>query len=130
VLGKLISEFFQSTVSAATWRNMAEPRRNHRVYVIELDGAVLDDSAFRTANPRYAEGQLCVYVGSTGLSPQERFERHKAGVQSNSYVRRFGIKLIPAMYESSPPMMWAEALEAEAKLAEDLRSKGYAVWQN
>jgi hypothetical protein len=108
---------------------MGEPRRNHRVYVIELDPAVLNESAFRTANPQYVEGHPCVYVGSTGLTPEERFDRHRAGVQSNSYVRAYGTRLIKQLYESTPPMMWAQTLETEVKLADDLRSMGYAVWQ-
>ena len=50
------------------------PRRYHySVYVVELSLDVLDEARFRRANPGYAWGKPCVYVGMTGLSPDVRF---------------------------------------------------------
>jgi hypothetical protein len=45
-------------------------------------------------------------------------------------VRNYGIKLLPQMYEQYPSMTWEIALAKERELAEELRGKGYAVWQH
>ena len=59
-------------------------RRSHyHVYVIELSKDVLYESRFRNANPDYVAGKPCVYVGMTGLDPDVRFDKHKAGIQFN-----------------------------------------------
>ncbi len=55
----------------------------YRVYVIELDRAVMQIRAFRERNPDARADKPCVYVGSTWLEPQKRFEQHKAGVKAN-----------------------------------------------
>jgi hypothetical protein len=46
----------------------------HNVYVIELDGRVLNHARFRAANPERDITKPCVYVGCTGLTPEKRFE--------------------------------------------------------
>ena len=59
-------------------------RRNHySVYVIELSKEALLEGRFLRANPDYVDGKPCVYVGMTGLDPDVRFDKHKAGIQSN-----------------------------------------------
>jgi hypothetical protein len=59
-------------------------RRNHySVYVIELSKEVLVEARFIRCNPDYRDGKPCVYVGMTGLDPDLRFDKHKAGIQSN-----------------------------------------------
>jgi hypothetical protein len=108
---------------------MAKTPHHHSVYVVELDPAVLRDTRYRRANPQHRAGFACLYVGSTGLPPGERFQNHKAGVKANRYVRDFGIGLLPEMYECFNPMPWAAAVELEHDLAVELREKGYAVWQ-
>ena len=65
----------------------------------------------------------------TGLSPQERFERHKKGKQSNPYVGEYGLYLMRRQYEQYNPMHYAECQRMEVELAQKLRRKGYAVWQ-
>ena len=65
----------------------------YRVYVIELDRAVMHIRAFRERNPDARADKPCVYVGSTWLEPQKRFEQHKAGVKANRFARKFGVKL-------------------------------------
>ena len=62
--------------------------REHHVYVIELDVAVLEHAKFRAANPSHDPRKPPLYVGMTGLDPETRFERHKYGVKDNPYVRR------------------------------------------
>jgi hypothetical protein len=108
---------------------MGEPGRNHGVYVIRLSDDVLGRPKFRKANPNYRPGMACLYVGCTGLSFEERFRRHKDGVQSNPYARDFGIKLVPELYAQYERRMWGQAKDLEKSLAEQLRAQGYAVWQ-
>lgn len=107
----------------------AAKRHRHNVYVVALDPAVLNDRRFRQRNLGYREGMPCVYVGMTGLPPGERFQNHKAGVKANRYVRDYGIGLLPELYEFLNPMPFEAAEEMERELAEELRAKGYAVWQ-
>jgi predicted GIY-YIG superfamily endonuclease len=101
----------------------------HCVYVVELDRDVLYEPRFRAGNPRYDGFAPCVYVGMTGLSPQLRFQRHKAGIKSNRFVQRYGLRLRPDLYECFNPMPMSAALELEQELAEDFRERGWAVWQ-
>lgn len=108
------------------------PRKNvhHNVYVIRLDDAVLKLRRFALANPGHVPGKPCVYVGMTGLTPEERFANHKAGVRSCSIVKRFGEHLMPGYYVTLNPMPFDKAAEMEKRLAEELRRNGFAVWQN
>ncbi len=104
-------------------------RYHYSVYVIELAADVIWESRFRKANPDYVTGMACVYVGMTGLNPDVRFDKHKAGIQSNRFVRDFGLRLLPALYEMYNPMPYEGAREMEVELAIGLREAGYGVWQ-
>jgi len=99
------------------------------VYVIELAKDVLDHPRFVRANPRYRLGFPCVYVGMTGLSPDVRFDKHKAGIQANRFVAKYGLHLLPRLYEMYNPMPYDGARDMEVELAIALREKGYGVWQ-
>ena len=105
-------------------------RRSHyHVYVIELSKDVLYEGKFKKANPDYEVGKPCVYVGMTGLDPDVRFDKHKAGIQANRFVKEFGLRLLPELYEVYNPMPYDGACEMEVELAIDLREAGYGVWQ-
>lgn len=105
-------------------------RRDHyHVYVIELSKDVLYESRFMKANADYVPGRPCVYVGMTGLDPDLRFDKHKAGIQSNRYARQFGLRLLPHLYEVYNPMPYDGARDMEVELAIALREEGYGVWQ-
>ena len=105
-------------------------RRNHyHVYVVELSKEVLNEKRFMKANPGYIVGKPCVYVGMTGLNPDLRFDKHKAGIQANRYVLQFGLRLLPEIYEAYNPMSYDDARDMEVELAIDLREGGYGVWQ-
>ena len=106
-----------------------EHRDHYHVYVIELSKDVLYDGRFKKANPAYVTGKPCVYVGMTGLDPDLRFDKHKAGIQANRYVQRFGLRLLPDLYEAYNPMPYDAARDMEVELAVELREAGYAVWQ-
>jgi hypothetical protein len=100
---------------------------HHSVYVVELSTDVLNEPRFRRANDSYRLGFPCVYVGMTGLSPDVRFDKH--GIQSNKFVRRYGLRLVPKLYAAYNPMPYDAARDMEVELAIALREKGYGVWQ-
>jgi hypothetical protein len=101
----------------------------YHIYVIELDDRVWQHAKFRRANPGYVLGQPFVYVGMTGLDPDVRFDKHKAGIQSNTYARDYGLHLLPALYEQHNPMPYVAAQQMEVDLGIALRHAGYGVWQ-
>ena len=104
-------------------------RKHYHVYVIELSNEVLSKPRFIKSNPNYKTGKPCVYVGMTGLDPDVRFDKHKAGIQSNRYVRDFGLRLLPELYELYNPLTYDEARGLEVELGIDLRAGGFGVWQ-
>jgi hypothetical protein len=104
-------------------------RKHYRVYVIELSRQVLDEPGFMKNNPGYRPGQPCYYVGMTGLDPDVRFDKHKAGIQSNRYVRQYGLHLVPELYLLYGALDYHSACALEVELAIDFRDGGCAVWQ-
>jgi hypothetical protein len=90
-------------------------RHHHWVYVVFL------------RNPK-GDGKAGYYVGMTGLSPERRFANHKAGIKSAGVVRRFGVRLVPLLYEHLNPMPYLDALRMEAELADSLRKRGFRVF--
>jgi hypothetical protein len=104
-------------------------RPRYHVYVVELDDQVWNSARFRRANPDYQLGKPFVYVGMTGLDPDIRFDKHKAGIQANVFVRDHGLRLLPALYERYNPMKRDDAALMEVELGIRLRSLGYGVWQ-
>ena len=98
------------------------------VYVVELDPAVRSERGVLSQNPKSDPKKPCVYVGETGSTPEKRFEQHKKGIWAGrKYVMKYGIRLMPELYEHLNPMTETAALEMEKKLAMDLRQKGYTV---
>lgn len=104
-------------------------RAHYHVYVIELSKDVLHEERFKKCNPAYVAGKPCVYVGMTGLDPDVRFDKHKAGLQANRYAKQYGLRLLPDLYEIYNPMPYDAARDMEVELAIDLRESGYGVWQ-
>ena len=106
------------------------PRSQHySVYVVALSDEVWNIARFRNANPGYQLGKPFVYVGMTGLDPDLRLDKRKAGIQSNAYVRKFGLRLLPALYAIYNPMPYEGARDMEVELGIALREAGYGVWQ-
>jgi hypothetical protein len=97
--------------------------------VVELSPQVWTEARFRNANPEYAHRKPCVYVGMTGLSPDERFDKHMAGIKANRFVLRYGLRLMPELFEIYNPMPYEAARDMEVELAIGLQQEGYAVWQ-
>ena len=105
------------------------PRGQYHVYVVELQGEVWNVARFRKANPGHEPGKPLVYVGMTGLDPDVRFDKHKAGIQANTFVRDYGLRLLPELYERFNPMRYEQARDMEVELGIALRARGYGVWQ-
>jgi hypothetical protein len=108
-------------------RDEEQPKHQHSVYVVLLDPAAGRLRAVRAANPRRDPKKPCIYVGMTGLTPEERFANHKAGTKAASVVKRYGLHLLPELYEHLNPMPYEAAVQMEQDLAEDLRRAGYTV---
>ena len=114
---------------AGAGRKPARPRHRHSVYVIELSPEVLNEAKFRRANPGYDATKPCVYVGMTGLTPEQRFANHRKGVKSNRFAHAYGLRLLPRLYAVYNPMPYGAAQDVEIELAIGLREEGYGVWQ-
>jgi hypothetical protein len=116
--------------AATAKRTPRTPRSHHySVYVVLLDDAVWSSARFRKANPDHVLGQPCVYVGMTGLDPDLRFDKHKAGIQANRFVTDHGLRLLPHLYEVYNPMPYDGAADMEVELGIALREQGFGVWQ-
>lgn len=112
----------------------------YKVYVIELSKKVFSENwKFRSANPQFNGVLECLYVGMTSKSPDERFLQHKTAYKnskghdlSSYFPWKYGLYLRPSLYNeiNQTKMNREQALKMEAKLAWDLRKKGYAVWFN
>jgi predicted GIY-YIG superfamily endonuclease len=115
------------------------PKRQYRVYVIELSKKVFTENyKFRYANPQFNGVLECLYVGQSSKDPKDRFKQHKTG-----YINKKGIKissnivekyvryLRPSLYNHINPIYSRkEAIRMEGKLVIELRIKRYAVWFN
>jgi hypothetical protein len=108
-------------------RAESQPEHHHNVYVVLLDPAVGKLRSVRAANPKCDSKKPCIYVGMTGLTPEERFANHKAGIKAASVVTRYGIRLLPELYAHLKPMPFGAAVQMEQDLADDLRRAGYTV---
>ena len=102
------------------------------VYVIKLDPEVQKSGRFRKANPGMDRAFPCFYVGQTTKSPEARFRQHlKGGRLSNSFVRRYGRRLLPELYRKYNPIPTRkDALDLEKYLSGKLRAAGHGVWTN
>lgn len=101
----------------------------YNVYVIELSRDVLRHNKFVNANLYLRADKPCVYVGSTYLTPEARFQQHLDGYKADRFAREYGIQLLPQLYEDLQGFKTrAAAEEAEIERAESLRRQGYAVW--
>ena len=100
---------------------------HHYVYVVLLKSAAGKVRKVQRDNPNRDPGKPCVYVGMTGLTPEERFANHKRGIKASALVKRYGIRLLPEFYAHLNPMPYAAAAQMEKDLTEDLRRSGYTV---
>jgi len=57
-------------------------------------------------------------------------QEHSNGNHSARVVRKYGVRLLPALYTHFTPMPYAVATVMEVELARQLREQGYGVWQH
>ena len=100
---------------------------HYNVYVVLLDSCVVLFPRVQKDNPNRNLQKPCVYVGMTGLKPEERFEKHKCGHKASRYVKNYGLRLMPELYGDLNPLTYEEAVIAEQGLAKRLRTEGYTV---
>ncbi|HEU0049456.1 MAG TPA: hypothetical protein VFQ43_17855 [Nitrososphaera sp.] len=125
---RIFSEsLFQYVLRKNRRRFPSEQTFHHNVYVILLDDAVTKHPSIVRLNPRREPSKPCVYVGMTGLPIDQRFENHKNGYKSAWVVKKYGVRLMPELYEHLNPMPFQAAVQMEIELAEDLRAEGYTV---
>ena len=93
--------------------------QHYSVYVV-----LLSDEIGPRKNPDFPS----VYVGQTGIRPQDRFRQHKEGYRSSRHVRNYGGRLLPQLYRHLNPLFSDEREDAEADLAQELASQGYTVY--
>src|SRR6476646_9629130 len=105
----------------------AEPEFHHNVYVVLLSKAALKDPSILRRNPERDPTKPAVYVGMTGLPVDHRFENHKNGYKAARLVEKYGVRLMPELYQHLNPMPFDAAVQMEKDLAEDLRAEGYTV---
>ena len=101
------------------------------LYVIELDKQVGKLVKFRKQSPKFLLGNHCFYVGQSAKKPSIRFRQHKDGYKYNTYVKQFGMRLVPNLYEKYNPIpTQKDAEELEEYVAIKLRQERYGVWFN
>jgi len=100
---------------------------HHNVYVVLLSKGALKDRSILRRNPQRDPAKPAVYVGLTGLPVDHRFENHKNGYKSARLVRKYGVRLLPELFEHLNPMPYEHAVQMEKDLADDLRAQGYTV---
>ena len=99
------------------------------VYVIKLKDGVRAEPRFAKRNPDARADKPCLYVGSTSLTPEERYEKHRSGIKSNRFVVNYHDGLHARLTAKNPAFASRKEAEArEAAFAESLRAKGYGVW--
>ena len=101
------------------------------LYAIELDKQVGKLVKFREQNPKFLLGNRCFYVGQSAKKPSIRFRQHKDGYKSNTYAKRFGMRLVHEFYEKYNPIPTRkDAEELEEYITIKLRQERYGVWSN
>ena len=96
----------------------AEPRNTHYVYIVEL----------KIPSISSGEDEIAFYVGQTGLTHEQRFERHRQGRLSNRQVQQYGVRLRQDLIDNVGPMTHLESLRLERQLYGRLQSNGYRVY--
>ena len=93
-------------------------KTGYSVYVVELSPEAQTDE------------RLAVYVGATSLTPEERFENHKAGRKASRAAKKYGVRLRPDLYPAPAGSFdtWNEAADEEKRWAEVLRGRGLLVY--
>jgi len=68
--------------------------------VVLLAAAAGRHPKIRAANPDRGPGETVRVRGMTGLDPEERFKNHKRGYKAAGWWRKWGVQLMPELYET------------------------------
>jgi hypothetical protein len=69
-----------------------------------------------------------LYVGSTGLSPLQRYCNHKGSYKSGrGWIRKHGLGLLPKVYARFNPMSWRDGEDVEHELGAAFKRAGFEV---
>jgi hypothetical protein len=104
-----------------------ERELRYRVFVVLLDEYVGTLPQMRLRNPKRHPSKPCVYLGLTPLPVGRRFDFRRATPEHEWRLHKFGVRLMPELYDSLRPMTCKRALQMARKLADDLRAKGFGV---
>jgi hypothetical protein len=89
-----------------------KPGVQNRIYIVLLKGVGKKRLGY------------ALYVGKTIRKPEVRFQQHKDGYKASRYVKKYGVRLLPELFEHLNPMSAAEATELEVSIAEALKKAG------
>jgi hypothetical protein len=131
---------------------------SYHLYVIELDYQLIYNRKFMSKNPLHKNDMDCLYVGVTSHTCECRFKQHQIHAKKETdgyfclcdnkeifrnFVRSgghthgsyypgvYGMRLRPDLfYKYNPIKNKEKAFAMETKLADKLRSFGFAVWQH
>jgi len=104
-----------------------ERELRYSIYVVLLEASVATLPQMRRRNPKHDPSKPFVYIGVTSLPVNGRFDFRKATPEHEWRLHRFGVRLMPKLYDSFPRMACERALKTSKKLADDLRAKGFGV---
>ena len=103
----------------------------YSVYAIRLDKEIYKNARFARANPLYDPRKPCLYIGSTALTPEQRYENHLTKKSGSKWVKEFGDGLYLAKTDKQPKHTNRRDAEfAEFIFAMRLRRRGYGIWTN
>ena len=136
-----------------------ETCKKSHVYVVQLSDGIAKKKWFMEANPNYDASKSCLYVGKTTHHPLCRIKMHenclvgdwedksykcvcsryayglksckegnRTSQNANPYMK--GFLLRKKLYKRWNPIVDQLADDAEKRLSEYLRKKGYGVWTN
>ena len=93
-----------------------KPGVHNRIYIVLLKGVGKKRLGY------------ALYVGKTIRKPEVRFQQHKDGYKASRYVKKYGVRLLPELFEHLNPMSAAEATELEVSIAEALKKAGIPTY--
>jgi len=99
----------------------------YSVYVVLVDEYVGTLPHMRRRNPKRDPSKPYVYVGVTSLRVDRRFNFLRATSKYEWRLHKFGVRLMPELYDSSHQMTLKRALQTAKELADELRAKGFGV---
>jgi hypothetical protein len=99
----------------------------YSVFVVLLEDYVGTLPQMRRRNPKRDLSKPFVYVGFTSSPLDRRFDFRRAAPEHEWRLHKFGVRLMPELYDSFQPMTCKRALQAAKELADVLRAKGFGV---